>query len=86
VSYAVHPEKAPELFVRLSDQGKLHQEDATKEEQDKNEVLQKIILPHIRGWVRIEGSNLDATDLSIRRLASAIRRQSTTANSCNGRS
>jgi hypothetical protein len=62
VTYAVRPEKAPELMVRLSDDGKLHQEDATEEQKRQNEILQKIILPHIRGYARIEGSNLDARD------------------------
>jgi hypothetical protein len=62
ISYAVQADKAPELFVRLSDHGQLHQGDATPKEQEDNEILQKIILPHIRGWVRIEGSNMDATD------------------------
>jgi hypothetical protein len=61
VTYAVQPDKAPELMVRLSDEGKLHQED-TKEQQKFNEILQKIILPHMRGYARIEGSNLDAKD------------------------
>ncbi len=62
VEYAVMPEKAPELFVRLSDDGALHQEDATKEQMDKNEVLQKVVLPYIRGFARIEGSNFAAAD------------------------
>lgn len=62
VEYAVAPEKAPELMVRLADEGLLHQEDATPEQQQKNQILQKVILPHIRGYARIEGSNFDARD------------------------
>ncbi|HEX7449868.1 MAG TPA: SPFH domain-containing protein [Pirellulales bacterium] len=62
VEYAVAPEKAPELMVRLADEGALHQEDTTPDQQQKNQILQKVILPHIRGYARIEGSNFDARD------------------------
>lgn len=62
VEYAVVPERAPELLVRLTDEGIMHQADRTPEEQQENEVLQKVILPHIRGYARIEGSNFDARD------------------------
>lgn len=62
VEYAVAPEKAPELMVRLADEGLLHQEDAMPEQQQRNQILQKVILPHIRGYARIEGSNFDARD------------------------
>jgi hypothetical protein len=62
VAYKVMPEKAPELFVVLCDQGKLHQEDSTEEQQKKNEILQKFVLPLIRGYVRIEGSKYAARD------------------------
>lgn len=65
VEYAVVPEMAPEVIVRLSDEGKVHQDDATAEQQKHNEVLQKVILPHIRGYARIEGSNFDAKDFII---------------------
>lgn len=65
VEYAVQPDKAPELLIRLTDEGLLHQEDATPEQQLKNEVLQKVILPHIRGYARIEGSNFDAHDFIV---------------------
>jgi regulator of protease activity HflC (stomatin/prohibitin superfamily) len=65
VAYAVTPGKAPELLIRLADEGRLHQEDATEQQQRQNEVLQKIILPHVRGYVRIEGSNLDAKDFIV---------------------
>jgi hypothetical protein len=65
VAYAVTPEKAPEMLVRLSDEGGLHQEDSTEQQQRKNEILQKIILPHVRGYTRIEGSNFDAKDFII---------------------
>ena len=62
VEYAARPEKAPELMVRLTDEGTLHQRDDTPEDQMDNEILQKVILPHIRGYARIEGSNFDARD------------------------
>jgi regulator of protease activity HflC (stomatin/prohibitin superfamily) len=62
VEYRVEAEKAPELQVRLTDTSTLHQADSTPEEQLKNEILQKVILPHIRGYSRIEGSNFDARD------------------------
>jgi regulator of protease activity HflC (stomatin/prohibitin superfamily) len=62
VTYRVLPEKAPELFVLLTHQGRLHQEDSTPQEQAKNEILQKVVLPFILGYVRIEGSKFDARD------------------------
>ncbi|MBI2827455.1 MAG: hypothetical protein HYX69_22500 [Planctomycetia bacterium] len=62
VEYAVIPARAPEVLVRLADVGVLHQEDRTENEKLENEVLQKVILPHIRGYARIEGSNFDARD------------------------
>ena len=62
VSYKVTAEQAPELFVMLCDRGQLHQEDRTEEDQKKNPILQKFVLPLIRGWVRIEGSKYDARD------------------------
>jgi len=46
----------------LTDDGILHQKDSTPEEQQENEILQKVILPHIRGYSRIAGSNFDARD------------------------
>src|SRR5262249_4905493 len=62
VEYKVTAETAPELFVRLSDGGQIHQEDKTEEQKKQNEILQKIILPRLRGFARIEGSNFDARD------------------------
>jgi hypothetical protein len=62
VEYAVQANKAPEMIVRLTDEGVLHQRDETPEDQAENEVLQKVILPHIRGYARIEGSNFNARD------------------------
>ncbi|MFO0900008.1 MAG: SPFH domain-containing protein [Pirellulales bacterium] len=62
VEYAVQAEKAAEMLVRLTDAGVMHQADVTPEEQQENEILQKVILPHIRGYARIEGSNFDARD------------------------
>lgn len=62
VAYKVVPEQAPELFVMLCDAGELPQLDSTPEEQRKNPILQKFVLPLIRGYVRIEGSKYDARD------------------------
>ncbi len=62
VSYKVMPDRAAELFVMLCDHGKLSQEDRTPEEQKKNPILQKFVLPLIRGWVRVEGSKYNARD------------------------
>lgn len=62
VEYAAQAAKAPELLIRLTDEGPLHQLDDTPEQQEQNEILQKVILPHIRGYARIEGSNFDARD------------------------
>ncbi len=62
VEYQVQREKAPEVMVRLTDEGMLHQLDATPQQQQQNEILQKVILPHMRGYARIEGSNFDARD------------------------
>jgi hypothetical protein len=62
VEYQVERDQAPQLLVRLSDEGKLHQDDTTQEQQEKNEILQKVILPHIRGLARMEGSNYYAHD------------------------
>jgi hypothetical protein len=65
VEYAVQPEQAPALLVRLCDEGKLYQEDATEAQQLKNEILQKVILPHIRGYSRLKGSDFDAKDFIV---------------------
>ncbi|MBL8798441.1 MAG: hypothetical protein JNM56_31390 [Planctomycetia bacterium] len=62
VRYKVVPEKAPELFVMLCEDGTLYQKDDTYEDQLKNPILQKLILPLIRGYVRIEGSKHDARE------------------------
>jgi hypothetical protein len=62
VRYKVVPEKAPELFVMLCENGVLYQKDDTVDDQAKNPILQKIILPLIRGYVRIEGSKHDARE------------------------
>jgi regulator of protease activity HflC (stomatin/prohibitin superfamily) len=62
VTYRVVAARAPELLVMLSDEGELHQGLASPAEQEKNEILQKIVLPLVRGYVRIEGSKFDARD------------------------
>jgi septal ring factor EnvC (AmiA/AmiB activator) len=62
VAYKVDPRRAPEMFVTISDRGELHQEDSTDEQKKKNEILQKVVLPFIRGIVRIEGSKYAARD------------------------
>lgn len=60
VAYKVMADMAPELYVMLCDEAKLHQKDETPEDQLKNPILQKFVLPLIRGHVRIEGSKFDA--------------------------
>jgi multidrug efflux pump subunit AcrA (membrane-fusion protein) len=40
----------------------LPQTDRTPADQKKNPILQKVVLPLIRGWVRIEGSKYPASD------------------------
>ena len=62
VTYRVLESKAPELFVTLSDDAKLPLEDKTPEEIDKNPVLQKAVLPLVRGYARIEGSKMAGRD------------------------
>lgn len=62
VEYAVMKDKAPEVLVRVTDEGELNQADSTEKEKENNEILQKIVLPHIRGFARIEGSNFNAAD------------------------
>jgi hypothetical protein len=62
VAYRVVPEQAAELFVLLCDEGRLSQEDTTAEQKAKNPILQKVVLPLIRGYVRIEGSRYEARD------------------------
>jgi regulator of protease activity HflC (stomatin/prohibitin superfamily) len=62
VKYSVRPEKAPLLLVTLTDEGRLYQKDDTPEDQEKNPILQKVVLPLVRGYVRIEGSKFDARD------------------------
>ena len=71
VEYQVQRDKAPEVMVRLTDEGMLHQLDATPKQQEQNEILQKVILPHMRGYARIEGSNFDARDFIIAASAQA---------------
>ncbi|NLI76096.1 MAG: hypothetical protein GX442_06595 [Candidatus Riflebacteria bacterium] len=53
VEWAIDPARAPEIFVRI---GEL---DADPE---KNEILQKVLIPAIRGFGRIEGSKYTALD------------------------
>lgn len=62
VEYAVTKERAAELLVRITDEDQIHQADATRDDIARNEILQKVILPHIRGLARLEGSNFNATD------------------------
>jgi regulator of protease activity HflC (stomatin/prohibitin superfamily) len=65
VEYQVRADVAPEVYVRLSDEGNLNQKDSTPQEQERNQILQKAILPQIRGYARIEGSNFDARDFIV---------------------
>jgi hypothetical protein len=62
VKYQVEADKVPNLLVKLSDEGKLNQKFSTTQEQATNQILQVVILPAIRGYVRIEGSKFKARD------------------------
>jgi len=62
VTYRVLRDKAPLLLVTLPDDGKLHQKYQTPQDREKNQILQKVVLPLIRGYVRIEGSKFKARD------------------------
>lgn len=53
VEWAIDPLRAAEVFVRI---GELH------DDPEKNEVLQKVIIPAVRGFGRIEGSKYSAPD------------------------
>ena len=69
VVYRVMPDKAPQLLVTLSNDGVLHQADATEKDKTENEILQKVMLPLIKGYVRIEGSKYDARDFITQKAA-----------------
>jgi regulator of protease activity HflC (stomatin/prohibitin superfamily) len=62
VTYRILESKAPELFVTLSDNAELPLGDKRPEEIEKNPVLQKAVLPLIRGYARIEGSKMAGRD------------------------
>lgn len=62
VRFRVMPDKAAQLLVTLTGSGKLHQKYQTPEDRDRNQILQKVVLPLIRGYVRIEGSKFKARD------------------------
>lgn len=62
VEYAVIKDYAAEILVRITDAGEIHQADQSDEDIARNEILQKVVLPHIRGFARLEGSNFNATD------------------------
>ncbi len=50
------------MLVTLTDEGHLHQADASHDDQEKNQILQKVVLPVIRGTVRLRGSTFYARD------------------------
>ena len=62
VTVRVLVETAPELYVTLSDRGQLPLKYDTQADIDDNPVLQKVVLPLIRGYVRIEGSKMAGRD------------------------
>ena len=53
VEWAIDPARAPEIFVRIGEMNVNH---------EKNEILQKVLIPAIRGYGRIEGSKYSALD------------------------
>jgi hypothetical protein len=71
VTYRVLESKAPELFVTLSDNAVLALEDRTPQEIAKNPVLQKAVLPLVRGYARIEGSKMAGRDFVAQSAAAA---------------
>ena len=75
VEYAAIPSEAAMMFARLSDEGTLHQLDSTVKETLQNEILQKVVLPHIRGYARLEGSNFDARDFILTHEGVAAKKQ-----------
>src|SRR5207302_7556297 len=54
--------KAPDLFVMRTDEGKLSHADATARQKEQNPILRKVVLPLIRGDVRLKGSRFFARD------------------------
>ena len=77
VTYRVLESKAPELFVTLSDDAELPLGDRTPQEIEKNPVLQKAVLPLIRGYARIEGSKMAGRDF--------VAQSATRRGRCSGR-
>ena len=71
VTYRVLESKAPELFVTLSDNAVLPLEDRTPDQIAKNPVLQKAVLPLVRGYARMEGSKLAGRDFVAQSAAAA---------------
>jgi hypothetical protein len=71
VSLRVMEEKAPELFVTLSDNGELPQGYDSQAAIDKNPILQKVVLPLVRGYSRIEGSKMPGRDFVAQSTATA---------------
>ena len=53
LEWAVLPDRAPEVVVRI---GNLHRDD------EKNAILQKVLIPMLRGFGRIEGSKYRAKE------------------------
>jgi hypothetical protein len=70
VTYRVLEAKAPELYVTLSNNGELPQ-GTSKQELENNPVVQKVVLPLIRGYVRIEGSKMGGRDFVAQSAAAA---------------
>ena len=48
--------------MRITVEGSIFQGDQSRDEIARNEILQKVVLPHIRGFARLEGSSFNATD------------------------
>ncbi|MBF0498830.1 MAG: hypothetical protein HQM09_01750 [Candidatus Riflebacteria bacterium] len=53
IEWAIDQSRAPEIFVRVG---------CFDEKAEKNEILQKIIIPAVRGFGRIEGSKYSAIE------------------------
>ena len=71
VTVKVMDDLAPQLYVTLSDKGELPLKYDTQADLDDNPVLQKVVLPLVRGYVRIEGSKMAGRDFVAQSAAAA---------------
>lgn len=58
IEWAVEAARAPEVYVRIG----VLEEDPARPDPARNEILQKLLLPAVRGFARIEGSKYSAAN------------------------